>query len=62
MSWVKQQSQFNLVDSTKAMTWTRPDLLTVDGELNIDIANPNIDKVILIMLSNHKQVNTGNQC
>ncbi|WP_339024415.1 hypothetical protein [Spiroplasma endosymbiont of Agriotes lineatus] len=28
------------------MIWTRPDLITVDGELNIDITNPNIDKVI----------------
>ncbi|QED25617.1 ligand-binding sensor domain-containing protein [Spiroplasma citri] len=46
LDWTNQQSQFNLVDSTKAMTWTRPDLLSVDGELNIDIANPNIDKVI----------------
>jgi hypothetical protein len=46
LSWTKQQSQFALVDSTKTKTWTRPDLLSVDGELNIDIANPNIDKVI----------------
>ncbi|QIA74064.1 hypothetical protein GL982_10965 (plasmid) [Spiroplasma citri] len=35
-----------MVDSTKTQTWTRPDLLSVDGELNIDIANPNIDKVV----------------
>ncbi|QIA71743.1 adhesin (plasmid) [Spiroplasma citri] len=46
LDWVKQQSQFALVDSTKTQTWTRPDLLSVDGELNIDIANPNIDKVV----------------
>ncbi|WP_342256293.1 adhesin [Spiroplasma endosymbiont of Poecilobothrus nobilitatus] len=46
LSWVKTQSQFNLVDSTKNLTWTRPDLLSVGGELNIDIANPNIDKVV----------------
>ncbi|WP_101519386.1 hypothetical protein [Spiroplasma melliferum] len=46
LDWVKQQSQFVLVDSSKTQTWTRPDLLSVDGELNIDIANPNIDKVV----------------
>ncbi|QIA74031.1 adhesin (plasmid) [Spiroplasma citri] len=46
LSWTKTQSQFNLVDSTKTKTWTQNDLLSVDGELNIDIANPNIDKVI----------------
>ncbi|RUO85948.1 adhesin [Spiroplasma endosymbiont of Megaselia nigra] len=46
LSWVKQQSQFALVDSSKTKTWTRPDLLSVDGEVNIDIANPNIDKVV----------------
>ncbi|WP_215827019.1 adhesin [Spiroplasma endosymbiont of 'Nebria riversi'] len=46
LEWVKQQSQFSLVDSTKTMIWTRPDLITADGELNIAIANPNIDKVI----------------
>ncbi|MFW4370852.1 MAG: adhesin [Spiroplasma sp. hy2] len=46
LSWVKQQSKFTLVDSTKTQTWTRPDLLSVDGELNIDIANSNIDKVL----------------
>ncbi|RUO86062.1 hypothetical protein D9R21_05245, partial [Spiroplasma endosymbiont of Megaselia nigra] len=46
LDWLKQQSKFTLVDSTKTQTWTRPDLLSVDGELNIDIANPNIDKVV----------------
>nr|ABC60222.1 Arp2 [Spiroplasma kunkelii CR2-3x] len=46
LSWLKTQSQFNLVDSTKTQTWTRSDLLSVDGELNIDIVNPNIDKVV----------------
>jgi predicted RNase H-like HicB family nuclease len=45
LSWLKTQSQFNLVYSTKTKTWTRSDLLSLDGELNIDIANPNIDKV-----------------
>ncbi|AXF97285.1 adhesin [Spiroplasma phoeniceum] len=58
LSWVKTQSQFNLVDSMKAMTWTRPDLLTVDGELNIDIANPNIDKVVF---DNVQQPQTSKQ-
>ncbi|MBH8623495.1 hypothetical protein TS70_06570, partial [Spiroplasma sp. hyd1] len=46
LSWVKQQSQFVLVDSSKTQTWTRNDLIAVDGEVNIDIANPNIDKVV----------------
>lgn len=46
LSWTKQQSNFVLVDSTKTQTWTRPDLLSVDGEVNIDIANSNIDKVV----------------
>ncbi|WP_339023963.1 adhesin [Spiroplasma endosymbiont of Agriotes lineatus] len=46
LDWVKQQSKFNLVDNNKTMTWTRPDLITVKGELNIVIANPNIDKVV----------------
>ena len=46
LSWVKTQSNFALVDSSKTQTWTRPDLLSVDGELNIDITNPNIDKVV----------------
>nr|WP_011310421.1 adhesion related protein, transmembrane [Spiroplasma citri]CAI93802.1 adhesion related protein, transmembrane [Spiroplasma citri] len=46
LDWTNQQSKFNLVDSTKTKTWTRNDLLSVDGELNIDIANPNIDKVV----------------
>nr|WP_011225090.1 DUF3688 family protein [Spiroplasma kunkelii]AAS59566.1 Arp1 [Spiroplasma kunkelii CR2-3x] len=46
LSWLKTQSQFSLVDSTKTQTWTRSDLLSVDGELNIDIANPNIDTVL----------------
>ncbi|PQP78162.1 adhesin, partial [Spiroplasma sp. ChiS] len=38
--------------------WTRPDLLSVDGELNIDIANPNIDKVIF---DNVQQPQTSKQ-
>nr|CAC10363.1 putative adhesin P89 [Spiroplasma citri] len=46
LDWVKQQSKFTLVDNTKKQTWTQNDLLSVDGELNIDIANPNIDKVV----------------
>ncbi|GAA6238913.1 MAG: hypothetical protein SPLM_10300 [Spiroplasma phoeniceum] len=46
LDWLKQQSQFTLMDSTKTKTWTRPDLIAVDGELNIDISNPNIDKVV----------------
>ncbi|WP_338982125.1 hypothetical protein [Spiroplasma endosymbiont of Eupeodes luniger] len=46
LEWLKQQSQFTLVDSTKTTTWTRSDLITVDGALNIAIANPNIDKVV----------------
>ncbi|QIA71757.1 adhesin (plasmid) [Spiroplasma citri] len=46
LSWTKQQSKFTLVDNTKKQTWTQNDLLSVDGELNIDIANPNIDKVV----------------
>lgn len=46
LSWTKEQSQFNLIDSTKKKTWTRNDLLTVDGELNIEINNNNIDKVL----------------
>jgi len=46
LEWAKTQSQFTLVDSSKTKTWTRPDLLSVDGEVNIDIANPNIDKVL----------------
>nr|WP_011310478.1 adhesion related protein, transmembrane [Spiroplasma citri]CAI94298.1 adhesion related protein, transmembrane [Spiroplasma citri] len=58
LDWTNQQSQFNLVDSTKAMTWTRPDLLSVDGELNIDIANPNIDKVVF---DNIQQPQTSKQ-
>nr|CAI94301.1 adhesion related protein, transmembrane [Spiroplasma citri] len=58
LSWVKQQSQFALVDSTKTQTWTRNDLLTVDGELNIDIANPNIDKIIF---DNVEQPQTNKQ-
>nr|CAI94278.1 adhesion related protein, transmembrane [Spiroplasma citri] len=58
LDWVITQSKFNLVDSTKAKTWTRPDLLTVDGELNIDIANPNIDKVVF---DNVEQPQTSKQ-
>nr|WP_011310445.1 adhesion related protein, transmembrane [Spiroplasma citri]CAI94245.1 adhesion related protein, transmembrane [Spiroplasma citri] len=58
LSWVKQQSQFNLVDSTKTQTWTRNDLLSVDRELNIDIANPNIDKVVF---DNIQQPQTSKQ-
>lgn len=46
LSWTKEQSQFNLIDSTKKKIWTRNDLLTVDGELNIEIKNNNIDKVL----------------
>lgn len=46
LEWLKQQSQFTLVDSTKTTTWTRSDLITVDGELNIAFVNPNIDKVV----------------
>ncbi|WP_339048337.1 hypothetical protein [Spiroplasma endosymbiont of Colias croceus] len=46
LSWTKEQSQFNLIDSTKKKTWTRNDWLTVDGELNIEIQNNNIDKVL----------------
>ncbi|MFJ1522232.1 adhesin [Spiroplasma sp. ald] len=47
LEWIKKQSRFALVDnSSKTQTWTRPDVLSVDGELNIDIANPNIDKVV----------------
>ncbi|WP_425378496.1 hypothetical protein [Spiroplasma endosymbiont of Polydrusus pterygomalis] len=46
LSWTKEQSQFALVDSSKTKIWTRSDLIAVDGELNIDIANPNIDKVV----------------
>ncbi|QED25658.1 hypothetical protein [Spiroplasma citri] len=58
LSWAKTQSQFALVDSTKTQTWTRGDLLSVDGELNIDIANPNIDKVIF---DNVEQPQTSKQ-
>ncbi|PQP79497.1 hypothetical protein C6B38_01000, partial [Spiroplasma sp. ChiS] len=57
LSWTKTQSQLT-VDSTKTQTWTRPDLLSVDGELNIDIANPNIDKVIF---DNVQQPQTSKQ-
>ncbi|MFW4371148.1 adhesin, partial [Spiroplasma sp. K1] len=46
LEWAKRQSQFTLVDSSKTKTWTRPNLVSVDGDLNIDIANPNIDKVV----------------
>ncbi|WP_342277508.1 adhesin [Spiroplasma endosymbiont of Nephrotoma flavescens] len=46
LDWTKQQSQFNLVDTSKTKIWTRPDLVVVDGELNIVITNPNIDKVV----------------
>ncbi|WP_342263401.1 transposase family protein [Spiroplasma endosymbiont of Clivina fossor] len=46
LDWVKQQNQFNLIDGSKTKTWTRPDLITVDGELNITVANPKIDKVV----------------
>ncbi|BET37634.1 hypothetical protein [Spiroplasma ixodetis] len=46
LSWTKEKSQFNLIDSTKKKIWTRNDLLTVDGELNIEIKNNNIDKVL----------------
>ncbi|QED25615.1 adhesin [Spiroplasma citri] len=58
LSWAKTQSQFALVDSTKTQTWTRGDLLSVDGELNIDIANPNIDKIIF---DNVEQPQTSKQ-
>ncbi|UNF62693.1 adhesin [Spiroplasma poulsonii] len=58
LSWVKTQSQFTLVDSTKTQTWTRNDLIAVDGEVNIDIANPNIDKV---MFDNVEQPQTSKQ-
>ncbi|WP_425378047.1 hypothetical protein [Spiroplasma endosymbiont of Polydrusus pterygomalis] len=58
LSWIKEQSKFNLVDRTKTQTWTLPDLLTVDGELNIDIANPNIDKVLF---DNVQQSQTNKQ-
>ncbi|WP_374696663.1 hypothetical protein [Spiroplasma endosymbiont of Polydrusus formosus] len=46
LSWTKEQSHFILVDNSKTQTWTRNNLLTVDGELNIDINNNNIDKVL----------------
>ncbi|WP_215825418.1 adhesin [Spiroplasma endosymbiont of 'Nebria riversi'] len=58
LDWVKQRSQFNLVDSSKTKTWTRPDLIAVDDELNIAIANPNIDKVIF---DNVQQSQTNKQ-
>ncbi|WP_424527571.1 hypothetical protein [Spiroplasma endosymbiont of Glossina fuscipes fuscipes] len=58
LSWVKTQSQFALVDSSKTQTWTRPDLIAVDGELNIDIVNPNIDKVVF---DNVEQPQTSKQ-
>ncbi|AXF97213.1 ligand-binding sensor domain-containing protein [Spiroplasma phoeniceum] len=57
LSWTKTQSQFT-VESGKTQTWTRPDLITVDGELNIDIANPNIDKVVF---DNVEQPQTSKQ-
>lgn len=58
LEWVKQRSQFNLSDSSKKKTWTRPDLIAVDDELNIEIANPNIDKVIF---DNVQQSQTNKQ-
>ncbi|KAF0850293.1 MAG: adhesin [Spiroplasma poulsonii] len=58
LSWTKQQSQFTLVDSSKTQTWTRNDLIAVDGEVNIDIANPNINKV---MFDNVQQGQTNKQ-
>ncbi|WP_338982131.1 adhesin [Spiroplasma endosymbiont of Eupeodes luniger] len=58
LEWVKQQSQFNLSDNSKKKTWTHPDLITVDGVLNIAIANPNIDKVIF---DNVQQSQTNKQ-
>ncbi|MBW1241327.1 MAG: adhesin (plasmid) [Spiroplasma poulsonii] len=57
-SWVKTQNKFTLVDSSKTKTWTRPNLLSVDGEVNIDIANPNINKV---MFDNVQQGQTNKQ-
>ncbi|UNF62723.1 NHL repeat-containing protein [Spiroplasma poulsonii] len=58
LSWVKTQSQFTLVDSTKTQTWTRNDLIAVDGEVNIDLENPNIDKVVF---DNVEQPQTSKQ-
>ncbi len=58
LEWVKQRSHFNLVDSSKTKKWTRSDLLTVDGELNIEITNLNIDKVLF---DNIQQSQTNKQ-
>ncbi|AXF97232.1 ligand-binding sensor domain-containing protein [Spiroplasma phoeniceum] len=58
LNWIKQQSKFIMVDSTKTQTWTRSDLIAVDGELNIDIASPNIDKIIF---DNVEQPQTSKQ-
>ncbi|WP_215826446.1 hypothetical protein [Spiroplasma endosymbiont of 'Nebria riversi'] len=58
LDWVKQQSRFNLVDNNKPKTWIRPDLIAVDGELNIEITNPTIDKVLF---DNVQQIQTNKQ-
>ncbi|RUO85759.1 hypothetical protein D9R21_06915, partial [Spiroplasma endosymbiont of Megaselia nigra] len=45
LSWVKQQSQFNLFDSSKNIVWLRDDQLVVNGQIKVKIANTNIENI-----------------